>query len=112
LRYQRCLDCKAAIFYPRSVCPICLSSRLAWQTARGLATVYAVTVVHRPPHPSAGDAPYTVALVDVDEGFRMLTRIVDANPDDVRVGQRVRLVFRQILGRKLPCFRPEPHGAH
>jgi hypothetical protein len=109
LRYQRCAHCSAAIFYPRSVCPTCLSSGLSWHKAEGLATIHAVTVVHRAPQPvPAGDAPYSVALVDVDEGFRMLTRIVEANPDDVRVGQRVRLVFREISGRKLPCFRPEP----
>jgi hypothetical protein len=109
LRYQRCANCNAVIFYPRSVCPVCMSSKLTWHVAEGLATIYAATVVHRPPGSvAAEDAPYTVALVDLDEGFRMLTRIIDVNPDDVRIGQRVRLVFRQIGDRKLPCFSPEP----
>lgn len=108
LRYQRCEDCDSAIFYPRSLCPECFSSRLAWKAAAGGATVYALTVVHRPPDPQlASEAPYVVALVDVDEGFRMLTRIIDAGPGEVAVGQRVRLAFRKSPdGQELPCFRP------
>jgi uncharacterized protein len=107
LRYQVCGDCGAVIFYPRSICPECFSSRLAWRVSAGQATIYAVTVVHRSPEPRlALEAPYVIALVDVDEGFRMLTRIVESAPGQVAIGQRVRLVFRQSPdGRNLPCFR-------
>ncbi len=108
LRYQRCDDCGATIFYPRSLCPECFSSRISWKVSAGEATVYAVTVVHRPPDPRlASEAPYVLGLVDVDEGFRMLTRIVDADPAEVAIGQRVRLVFRKSPdGKNLPCFQP------
>lgn len=108
LRYQRCGDCGAVIFYPRSLCPECFSVTLSWHAAAGGATIYAVTSVHRSPDPRlAAEAPYVVALVDVDEGFRMLTRIVDVTPGEVSIGQRVYLVFSKSPdGRNLPCFRP------
>lgn len=107
LRYQRCHDCGSAIFYPRSLCPECFSSRLVWNAAAGGGTVYAFTVVHRSPDRRlATEVPYVLALVDVDEGFRMLTRLIDAPPGEVRVGQRVRLTFyKSPDGRDLPCFR-------
>jgi uncharacterized OB-fold protein len=68
LGFQRCTDCGAAIFYPRVLCPACGSVTLEWQTSGGRGTVYATTAVYR------RDAePYNVALVDLDEGFRMMT---------------------------------------
>lgn len=107
LRYQRCDDCDSVIFYPRSLCPKCFSASLSWFVATGGATIYAVTVIHRAPASGlSAEVPYVVALVDVDEGFRMLTRIVDVAPSQVRIGQRVELVFRELPdGRRLPCFR-------
>jgi uncharacterized OB-fold protein len=107
LRYQLCYDCDSAIFYPRSLCPECFSSRLIWKVAAGGGTVYAFTVVHRSPDRRlATEVPYVLALVDVDEGFRMLSRLIDATPGEVKVGQRVRLTFYNSPdGRNLPCFR-------
>ena len=105
LRYQRCGACSAAIFYPRSICPACGTPEPAWQVSAGDGTVYACTVVHRAPPAHADDAPYVVALIDLAEGFRMMSRVVDCAPERVAVGQAVRAVYRDGgKGRALPYF--------
>src|SRR5262249_10992274 len=76
LVFQWCADCECVVFYPRAICPSCLGDRLAWRTAPGTGRVYAVTVEHRDTNPRFPlKAPYAVALVDVDDGARMLTNI-------------------------------------
>lgn len=108
LRFQRCGACGAAVFYPRPRCPRCFAAALEWAVSEGLGTVAAVTVVRRAPAPAFADlVPYAVALVDLDEGFRMLGNVVDLPADEVRVGQRVRVVFRPgPEGDVLPHFVP------
>jgi uncharacterized protein len=107
LRYQRCGHCDAAIFYPRALCTNCGAPDPDWSVSEGLGTVYAVSVVHRPPPSFAGQAPYAVLLVDLDEGFRMMSRFVDATPDTVSVGDRVRVIFQDGPdGRPTPYFTP------
>jgi uncharacterized protein len=90
LAYQFSPEANAAIFYPRVICPITGSDRLEWRVSQGMGTVYATTVVY----PQQG-APYNVALIDVDEGFRMMSRVEDIAPLEVRIGMRVK-------------FRPHP----
>jgi hypothetical protein len=85
LAYQRCAACESAVFYPRVICPVCGSTDLAWNSSAGLGTVYSVTAVSR-----RDDVPYTVCLVDLDEGFRMMSTVVGVPADQVRIGQRVR----------------------
>lgn len=106
LLYQRCDDCHKSIFYPRSLCPSCFSTNLSWNASAGLGRVYSVTVVHRAPKSLFdGDPPYQIALVDLDEGFRMMTRLVDISSTSAKIGDRVSLVFRKLRdGRDLPCF--------
>ena len=117
LRLQRCEGCGAAVFYPRAVCPHCFGAPLTWFTARGTGQVYSYTMVHRAFGEFADQAPFTVALVDLDEGVRMMTRIVDAAPGQVEIGLPFELPVRQIAGAGLPCFRParpparQPAGA-
>jgi len=106
LRLQRCTACDLAVFYPRAVCPHFFGARLTWFTARGAGQVYSYTVVHRAFGEFADQAPFTVALVDLDEGVRMMTRIVDAAPGQVEIGLPVELTVRQIADAELPCFRP------
>jgi uncharacterized protein len=108
LRYQECGDCASPIFYPRTRCPKCFSADLHWRASRGSGVVHALTVVHRAPGKQfADDVPYVVALVDLDEGFRMLSRVVDADPQSVAVGNAVKVVFRDGPdGRRLPYFAP------
>ncbi len=107
LRYQECLDCHQAIFFPRSVCPNCLSQKLEWRKSAGRGEVYAFTVVHRPPSAFVERVPYVVALVNLEEGFRVMTNVVECPVEQVRVGMKVQVVFGQgVEGQPLPYFRP------
>jgi uncharacterized OB-fold protein len=106
LRLQRCDRCGAAVFYPRAVCPHCHGDSLTWFRAAGTATVYSYTVAHRAFGEFADQTPFTVALVDLDEGVRMMTRIIGAPPGGVWIGQRVRMEVAQVADAHLPCFRP------
>jgi hypothetical protein len=74
------------VFFPRVISPYSGSERLEWRISAGLGRVYSTTVVH----PQKGE-PYNVALVDCDEGFRLMTRVEDMPPEAVRIGMRVRL---------------------
>ncbi|MBS1889203.1 MAG: OB-fold domain-containing protein [Actinobacteria bacterium] len=87
LRFQRCGDCARAVFYPRVVCPHCGSTALAWEISSGAGTVYATTVMR--PH---RQEPYNVCLVDLDEGFRLMSRVDRVPADGVRIGDRLRLL--------------------
>ena len=86
LAYQFSPEAGKAVFYPRVVCPFTGSSKLEWRISKGIGTVHATTVVH----PAEGK-PYNVALIDMDEGFRMMSRVDGIDPMQVRIGQRVRL---------------------
>lgn len=112
LRYPYCLDCGRAFFFPRTVCPNCLSTNLEWRRSRGLGEVYAYTIVRRAPDAAfASRVPYVVALVELEEGFRVMTNIVACSVDQVRVGMKVSLVFADgVDGRRLPYFRPAEDG--
>ncbi|GAA1723495.1 Zn-ribbon domain-containing OB-fold protein [Fodinicola feengrottensis] len=105
LRIQRCEACDQAVFYPRALCTHCHSDRLVWTVAKGLGTVYSYTVAHRGFGEFAAQAPFTVALVDLDEGARMLTRIVGGT---VSIGDRVQLEITRLDADspELPCFAP------
>jgi uncharacterized OB-fold protein len=107
LRYQRCGACDAAIFYPRSICPACGTPDPEWQVSAGNGVVHACSVIHRAPPAHKDDVPYVVALVDLAEGFRMMSRIVDCDPAVVAVGQAVRVVYRADSdGQPAPYFAP------
>lgn len=75
LRIQRCDACSHPVFYPRSICPHCFSDQLSWIAASGKGTIYAYTVVHQAFGAFAGDVPFVVAIVELEEGVRMMTRI-------------------------------------
>ncbi|MGO4385113.1 Zn-ribbon domain-containing OB-fold protein [Specibacter sp. RAF43] len=92
LLLQRCGDCANLQHYPRSLCTNCWSEDLAWQAASGLGRVWTFTVVGIPGHAAWGsDVPYVLALVELDEGPRLMTNIVGCDPADVACGQRMRL---------------------
>ena len=106
LLLRRCTACGEAIWYPRPICPFCYSSETVWEQASGRGVIYTYSVVRRGAGPYAG-APYVLAYVELDEGPRMMTNIVDCRFEDLRIGQRVELVFhRTELGTALPRFRP------
>ena len=97
LMVQHCGDCGAWVHYPRALCPACHGDALAWEEASGRGTIYSYTVCHRAAGPAfVGDTPYVVALIDLEEGARMLSNIITADPALVRIGQPVRGVFEDV----------------
>ena len=90
LAYQRCADCSAAVFYPRVLCPVCGSGALEWRESEGRGTVYATTAVH-----SRDRDLRNVVLVDLDEGFRMMSRVEGVPAEAVEIGARVRFEVRR-----------------
>lgn len=85
LAYQWSVEANRAVFYPRVVCPFTGSDRLEWRVSAGLGTVYATTVTY----PREG-VSYNVALIDCDEGFRLMSRVEDTAPEAVKIGMRVK----------------------
>jgi uncharacterized protein len=82
--YQRCAVCGQAVFSPRVLCTNCGSTQLGWERSSGRGTVYSATTVYL-----RGVDAYTVALVDLDEGVRVMTRIDDAIPGEPPIGRAV-----------------------
>jgi uncharacterized OB-fold protein len=103
LAYQWSPEAARAVFYPRLVCPYSGSTVLEWRVASGYGTVYATTVTH-PQH----GKPYNVALIDCDEGFRLMSRVEDIAPAAVRIGMRVRFRVHRPGGDEppYPVFTP------
>jgi len=110
IKLQRCGGCGQFIFYPRAICPACMSDDLVWTPVTGRGTVHAFTIPHRHPNPAfASDVPYVVALVELEEGARMLTNLVDVapTPEAVRVGMPVEIIYDVVTESiTLPRFRP------
>ena len=108
LLVQHCKDCNANIFYPRKVCPECWSKNLDWIEASGKAKVYMFSTAYDMVEPKfAEDLPYTVAYVDLEEGVRMMTRIVECNPEDIYIGMDIEVVFHKLNDDfYLPYFKP------
>jgi len=109
LRYPVCNACRQVIFFPRRHCPHCLSLDLRWDTSKGAGSVYTFSTVALSRHPFFGNkTPYVVALIDLDEGFRMMSNVVGlADPErELKVGQRVRVEWEDHEALSLPVFRP------
>ena len=84
---QQCARCSEHIFYPRVLCPHCGSEELRWVAPSGRGTVYSTTVVRRKPD-EGGD--YNIALINLAEGPRMMSRVEEVPPVEVRIGMAVR----------------------
>ena len=108
-----CTTCEQPFWYPRAACPGCLGSGIEWREASGGGTVYAVSVQHNAALPEFKDrVPYAVALVELDEGVRFMTNIVNVDPFEVAIGQRVHLTWEPIEdGRALAVFEPEQESS-
>lgn len=111
---QWCGSCEQPIFYPREVCPACLSAEsLTWRESSGRGAVYAASVQHRPANPTMAErVPYVVALVELDAGqegatVRVMSNVVGCNPSTVSIGLPVSLTWEPLSdGRNLPQFQP------
>lgn len=92
LLLQHCAACGHRQHYPRPMCAKCWSESVSWIESAGTGTVWTLTVAHVPGHPAwLSEAPYVIAIVELDEGPRLLTNVVGADPSEVFVGQRVRM---------------------
>lgn len=106
LRVQRCDDCSRHVFNPALVCPFCTSQSLSWVRSSGRGVVHTMTTVHRAPKPGV-DTPYAVVVVELEEGWFMLSNVVDCPARDVEIGMPVEVTFHQVGDEVwLPVFRP------
>ncbi|MEN8649242.1 Zn-ribbon domain-containing OB-fold protein [Streptomyces sp. 21So2-11] len=108
LLLRRCLACAKAHHYPREFCPYCWSEDVGWERASGRATLYTWSVVHRNDLPPFGErVPYVAAVVDLAEGPRMMTEVVDCAEADLRIGMELEVAFREgeAAGYAFPVFR-------
>lgn len=115
LLIQRCRGCGAHRFPAGPLCPSCRSRDADWIEASGRATVFSWIVVRHPVPREvyAGDVPYVVALVTLDEGVRMATNIVGCAPEAVTAGMAVEVLFEHATADiSLPKFKPVLPGAH
>ncbi|KWT82101.1 hypothetical protein APY03_4965 [Variovorax sp. WDL1] len=101
LMLKKCLGCGDFHFYPRPVCPHCLSGNTQWSRTSGEGVIYSFSVMRR------SAVPYVIAYVQLAEGVSMMTNVVDCDPDALRIGQKVRLTFRNSEGHgTIPVFAP------
>lgn len=110
LLLQRCEACRHVFYYPRLFCPRCGDRKLVWQAASGRGVVYSFTHVEVSFYGPKWESqlPYTPVLVDLEEGVRMLSRLVGADRANVKIGNRVALSFVAFEKQQLPFFTLVP----
>jgi len=96
-----CTACNEYHHYPRALCPHCFSDKTEWREAKGTGTIYSYSVMRR------AAPPYAMAYVTLDEGVSMMTNLVDCDFDALKIGQRVKVVFKPSEGGPaVPMFTP------
>ncbi len=106
---QRCIACSNVFFYPRRHCPQCLSDDLEWFKASGKGTLYSYMINHRPPPGFEDDAPYAIAIVQLEEGPRMMTNIVgiENTPENLALDMLLEVTFDDVLPDvTIPKWKP------
>jgi uncharacterized OB-fold protein len=104
----RCGDCGRPHHYPRPFCPFCWSEEVNWEDASGRATLYTYSTVFVNDRPPFNDRlPYVAAVVDLEEGPRVMTNLVGCDPADLRIGQEVVVAYQELTDEiTVPVFRP------
>ena len=106
LLLQRCAN-GHVFYYARTHCPECLSNEMTWVEASGRGKLYSYTVARRPQSPEfADDVPYIIAAITLEEGPRMTSLLVDADPDNVRIDGPVEVAWDDLGDLAMPYFRP------
>jgi uncharacterized OB-fold protein len=105
---QWCNRCQAGIYYPRWLCPRCLRDDLSWRQSAGQGELYTFNVVHQAANPMMADmVPYVIALVDLDEGVRMVSNVIGTDVSDIKIGMALQVDWEPLSdGRHLAVFRP------
>ncbi len=109
LLIQRCNACGEHYFYPRPMCPRCLSRQVEWVEASGRGRLHTFVINHRPPRSFPQKGPLVIGIVELEEGPKMLSNIIDVEPDPakIRCDMPVEVVFEDITEEiALPKFRP------
>ena len=110
LRIQRCASCGRLRHPPRPGCGACGSLEWDWAVAAGRGSVHSFVVHHHPPVPGF-DPPFLVALIDLEEGTRLVSNLIDVDPADVGIGMPVEVAFVEVAADlTLPLFRPDARG--
>ena len=106
LRYQRCTECREVNMKPASTCAACGADALTWERSEGRGRLYSWTVVWRPQHPSF-QVPYAPAIIELDEGFWLMSAMISCDVEDLRADLPVIVEFRPASDDvTLPYFRP------
>lgn len=105
---QHCTACSQHFFYPRMVCPHCGSPDVAWTRASGRATLHSYVINHVPAPGFEDEVPYPIAVVQLEEGPRMMTTVIDVEPtpNALVLDMELEVAFRPRGELKLPVFRP------
>jgi len=108
LKVQKCRDCPSFWFPPAEVCSECTSDAYDWTAVSGKGRVFSFVIYHRAYHPGfKEELPYVVAVIELDEGPRMLSNVIGCKPEEVRCDMPVEVVFEDITDEvTLPKFRP------
>jgi uncharacterized protein len=94
---QQCDDCAGWVFYPRNRCHHCLSDALTWREVSGAATLYTFTIARQPTAPHfADEVPQRLAVVELDQGVRLTSTLVNVRDEDIHVGMRLQPVFDKV----------------
>ena len=97
VQIQRCDGCDSWVFYPRTRCPSCLSDLLIWREVSGQGVLYTYTLARQPTAPHfADETPQQLAVVELDEGVRMTSTLVNVEPSDIVIGMRLQPYFDQV----------------
>ena len=107
LKLKRCLECETVFHYPRTLCPDCFGDT-EWIESEGKGEIYSYSVSDRSESWPDEKLPHVLAYVELDEGPRVITVVEDADPDDLDVGARVEVAFRETDedGVAVPVFVP------
>lgn len=106
LRVQRCRDCGRIVFIPQPACTGCLGADLEWIESSGRGVLYSYTIVHRPQQP-AFEVPYIPIIVELEEGWHMLSNLLGVTPGEVEIGMPLAVSFERMSEEiTLPYFRP------
>jgi uncharacterized OB-fold protein len=105
---QRCAKCRALRFPARAICSRCLAREASWAPMSGRGTVFSFAIMHQAVHPGfAAEVPYAVVVIELEEGVRLLSNLVDCPLADLRIGLPVEVVFDDVTADvTLPKFRP------
>ncbi len=110
LRFQRCTECQVWRHVPREMCAKCGSDEWKWVKSRGKGTVFTWTVAERPMHPAfVEDVPYAPVVIEMDEGVRIVSEVIDCDPGELEIGMRVEVAFAKVSDEvTLPKLRRAP----